>query len=163
MNNTNNSIQEIYEICENLSKAGKTPTTALVKFRLKAPLPLPTIIKGVTNWKNTHKLINQTSSSEKASISNNTTQSLTNKNQEKQLTQEELLFKEMQDALSSEGGFTTISNISADEQNKATSHHTRTLEKTPNKTATISDEQFLHLPITEQLLYIKHLLENISK
>lgn len=41
------SISSVIKICQNLTEEGKTPTTALVKMRLKHPLPLAQVLKGL--------------------------------------------------------------------------------------------------------------------
>lgn len=41
------SIHTIIDICKTLTKEGKKPSTALVKNKLKNPLPLAMIMKGI--------------------------------------------------------------------------------------------------------------------
>jgi|SRR5574344_200330 hypothetical protein len=40
----------VVSVCKQLYKNGKTPTSALVKFKLPHPIPFPTIISGIQFW-----------------------------------------------------------------------------------------------------------------
>ena len=44
------NYSEIINICQKLNEQGKQPSIALIKARLKAPTPLPSIIAGLKSW-----------------------------------------------------------------------------------------------------------------
>jgi uncharacterized membrane protein YebE (DUF533 family) len=44
-------MDEIFRIANQLSANGQTPTTALIKSRLRQPVPMATLISAVQRWK----------------------------------------------------------------------------------------------------------------
>lgn len=99
-------IDLVIECCKKLSKEGKKPTSALIKYRLNSKVPFPTIIQGIQNWR--------------------------------QLSEEE------QSDFNKESFDESLIELSNEKEFK-----------------TLSDEEFLKLESSNQLLYIKHLLENV--
>ncbi|EMB48381.1 hypothetical protein DU972_001920 [Vibrio mimicus] len=53
---TKDVSQELEEILNSLSQQGKEPSVALVKARLKTPVPMPAIIATIKSWKNTQRI-----------------------------------------------------------------------------------------------------------
>ncbi|AMG03938.1 hypothetical protein [Vibrio mimicus] len=53
---TKDVSQELEEILNSLSQQGKEPSVALVKARLKTPVPMPVIIATIKSWKNTQRI-----------------------------------------------------------------------------------------------------------
>ncbi|EOW2078139.1 hypothetical protein [Vibrio mimicus] len=53
---TKDVSQELEEILNSLSQQGKEPSVALVKARLKTPVPMPAIIATIKSWKSTQRI-----------------------------------------------------------------------------------------------------------
>ncbi|TXY07656.1 hypothetical protein [Vibrio mimicus] len=53
---TKDVSQELEEILNSLSQQGKEPSVALVKARLKTPVPMPAIIATIKSWKITQRI-----------------------------------------------------------------------------------------------------------
>ncbi|MEI2562504.1 hypothetical protein V7T16_02075 [Vibrio metoecus] len=53
---TKDVSQELEEILTSLSQQGKEPSVALVKARLKTPVPMPAIIATIKSWKSTQRI-----------------------------------------------------------------------------------------------------------
>ena len=51
------SNPQIIAICQQLSQEGKTPSVALIKTRLSAPLPMPLLIAGLKQWRSNPDVI----------------------------------------------------------------------------------------------------------
>lgn len=47
----NSDLQQVVNTCISLHEAGKKPSVGMVKAKLLSPLPIPTIIKGLSYWK----------------------------------------------------------------------------------------------------------------
>lgn len=63
---------EITIIANQLANQGKKPTVALLKTKLKRPVPLPTLISILRNWTHDPKLIKLTDKTEKPDKKNQT-------------------------------------------------------------------------------------------
>lgn len=53
---TKDVSQELEEILNSLQQQGKEPSVALVKARLKTPVPMPAIIATIKSWKSTQRI-----------------------------------------------------------------------------------------------------------
>ncbi|ENM5766096.1 hypothetical protein V4V57_001788 [Vibrio mimicus] len=53
---TKDVSQELEEILNSLSQQGKEPSVALVKARLKTPVPMPAIIATIKSWKSAQRI-----------------------------------------------------------------------------------------------------------
>jgi len=47
----NTELQQVVNACIALNDAGKKPSVGMLRAKLLAPLPIPTIIKGLSYWK----------------------------------------------------------------------------------------------------------------
>ncbi|MFQ3208464.1 MAG: hypothetical protein ACI9IT_002630 [Glaciecola sp.] len=47
----NNELQQVVNVCIALNEAGKKPSVGMLRAKLLSPLPIPTIIKGLSYWK----------------------------------------------------------------------------------------------------------------
>lgn len=56
---------EISIIANKLANKGKKPSVALVKTKLKSPVPLPTLIKALKSWQHEPDVIDNKAESEK--------------------------------------------------------------------------------------------------
>ncbi|EGR2405080.1 hypothetical protein O1D30_002039 [Vibrio cholerae] len=53
---TKDVSQELEKILNSLQQQGKQPSVALVKARLKTPVPMPAIIATIKSWKSTQRI-----------------------------------------------------------------------------------------------------------
>ncbi|MGF1911031.1 hypothetical protein L4C38_16475 [Vibrio kasasachensis] len=53
---TKDVSQELEQAIEQLVREGKEPTVALVKSRLKFPVPMPALITTIKSWKNSQRV-----------------------------------------------------------------------------------------------------------
>ena len=49
-------INHMDEVMEQLQQQGKEPTVALVKARLKTPVPMPALITAIKSWKSAQRV-----------------------------------------------------------------------------------------------------------
>jgi hypothetical protein len=47
----NTELQQVVNACIALNDAGKRPSVGMLRAKLLSPLPIPTIIKGLSYWK----------------------------------------------------------------------------------------------------------------
>nr|WP_297347936.1 hypothetical protein [uncultured Glaciecola sp.] len=47
----NTELQQVVNVCIALDEAGKKPSVGMLRAKLLSPLPIPTIIKGLSYWK----------------------------------------------------------------------------------------------------------------
>jgi hypothetical protein len=47
----NTELQQVVNVCIALNEAGKKPSVGMLRAKLLSPLPIPTIIKGLSYWK----------------------------------------------------------------------------------------------------------------
>lgn len=53
---TQNITQELEAVLQSLHNQGKEPTVALVKARLKTPVPMPALIATIRSWKHAQRV-----------------------------------------------------------------------------------------------------------
>lgn len=53
---TQDVTKELEEVMEQLQQQGKEPTVALVKARLKTPVPMPALITAIKSWKSAQRV-----------------------------------------------------------------------------------------------------------
>ncbi|WP_412971533.1 hypothetical protein [Glaciecola sp. MF2-115] len=68
----NSDLQQVVNTCISLDEVGKKPSVGMIKAKLLSPLPIPTIIKGLSYWKDnkntvTKQDVTQTNTAPKAS------------------------------------------------------------------------------------------------
>ena len=65
----NSDLQQVVNTCIALNEAGKKPSVGMIKAKLLSPLPIPTIIKGLSYWKE-----NKSTVTKQEIVQTNTTQ-----------------------------------------------------------------------------------------
>ncbi|CAE6917759.1 MULTISPECIES: hypothetical protein [Vibrio] len=53
---TQDVTKELEAVMEQLQQQGKEPTVALVKARMKTPVPMPALIATIKSWKNANRI-----------------------------------------------------------------------------------------------------------
>ncbi|EDP59081.1 hypothetical protein [Vibrio sp. AND4] len=53
---TQDVTQELKAVMDQLQQQGKEPTVALVKARMKTPVPMPALIATIKSWKNADRI-----------------------------------------------------------------------------------------------------------
>ncbi|GAK15407.1 hypothetical protein JCM19053_4552 [Vibrio sp. JCM 19053] len=53
---TQDVTKELEAVMEQLQQQGKEPTVALVKARLKTPVPMPALITAIKSWKSAQRV-----------------------------------------------------------------------------------------------------------
>ena len=53
---TQDVTKELEAVMEQLQQQGKEPTVALVKARLKTPVPMPALIATIKSWKSANRI-----------------------------------------------------------------------------------------------------------
>ncbi|WP_425653820.1 hypothetical protein ACPSLZ_04145 [Vibrio campbellii] len=53
---TQDVTKELEAVMEQLQQQGKEPTVALVKARMKTPLPMPALIATIKSWKSANRI-----------------------------------------------------------------------------------------------------------
>ncbi|MFH4830761.1 hypothetical protein [Vibrio diabolicus] len=53
---TQDVTKELETVMEQLQQQGKEPTVALVKARLKTPVPMPALITAIKSWKSAQRV-----------------------------------------------------------------------------------------------------------
>ncbi|MFN1618849.1 hypothetical protein [Vibrio rotiferianus] len=53
---TQDVTKELEAVMEQLQQQGKEPTVALVKARMKTPVPMPALITTIKSWKNANRI-----------------------------------------------------------------------------------------------------------
>ncbi|EHD0127478.1 MULTISPECIES: hypothetical protein [Vibrio] len=53
---TQDVTKELEAVMEQLQQQGKEPTVALVKARLKTPIPMPALITAIKSWKSAQRV-----------------------------------------------------------------------------------------------------------
>ncbi len=53
---TQDVTKELEAVMEQLQQEGKEPSTALVKARMKTPVPIPALITVIKSWKNANRV-----------------------------------------------------------------------------------------------------------
>ena len=53
---TQNVTKELEAVMEQLQQQGKEPTVALVKARMKTPVPMPALIATIKSWKSANRI-----------------------------------------------------------------------------------------------------------
>lgn len=53
---TQDVTKELEAVMEKLQQQGKEPTVALVKARMKTPVPMPALIATIKSWKNANRI-----------------------------------------------------------------------------------------------------------
>ncbi|MGI3036350.1 hypothetical protein [Vibrio diabolicus] len=53
---TQDVTKELEAVIEQLQQQGKEPTVALVKARLKTPVPMPALITAIKSWKSAQRV-----------------------------------------------------------------------------------------------------------
>ncbi|MCX2791746.1 hypothetical protein [Vibrio sp. Sgm 5] len=53
---TQDITKELEAVMEQLQQQGKEPTVALVKARMKTPVPMPALIATIKSWKSTNRI-----------------------------------------------------------------------------------------------------------
>ncbi|MDW2010546.1 hypothetical protein [Vibrio sp. Vb0301] len=53
---TQDVTKELEAVMEQLQQQGKEPTVALVKSRLKTPVPMPALITAIKSWKSAQRV-----------------------------------------------------------------------------------------------------------
>ncbi len=72
----NSDLQQVVNTCIALREAGKKPSVGMIKAKLLSPLPIPTIIKGLSYWKENKATAKIENVVESAPAANNSDQSL---------------------------------------------------------------------------------------
>ncbi|WDG09110.1 hypothetical protein PUN50_04330 [Vibrio campbellii] len=53
---TQDVTKELEAVMEQLQQQGKEPTVALVKARMKTPVPMPALITAIKSWKSANRI-----------------------------------------------------------------------------------------------------------
>ena len=53
---TQDVTKELEAVMEQLQQQGKEPTVALVKARMKTPVPMPALIATIKSWKSANRI-----------------------------------------------------------------------------------------------------------
>jgi hypothetical protein len=72
----NSELQQVVNTCIALRDAGKKPSVGMIKAKLLSPLPIPTIIKGLSYWKENKATAKVENAVESTPAASNSDQSL---------------------------------------------------------------------------------------